>query len=254
MSTKEITLKTVVLKDDILTILSETGEKLYSDSVKNYTLRFYDIRTPLIGKIYLEVIFSHPAINYPIILKAKETDADFEKLKDFSRYMKKNAKVDIAKDYYQLTNQKKQVKKGLIYILIILGIIIGGFISSVNSDNIIRSGKYEINGEAFHFSDSVRDDVTDRWRISTTTTSQTATEFAIDYYNTLFSSDDEIHAIVNFSLNTTTSISVIYQGTLDVIIREYVDGEEHNAKTLFGGMLLGEYFINIETGEITEIQ
>ena len=88
----------------------------------------------------------------------------------------------------------------------------------------------------------------------TTTTSQTATEFAIDYYNTLFSSDDEIHAIANFSLNTATSISVIYQGTLDVIIREYVDGEEHNAKTLFGGMLLGEYFINIETGEITKIQ
>ena len=84
--------------------------------------------------------------------------------------------------------------------------------------------------------------------------SKDITEYATDYYNTLFSSDDEIHAIVNFSLNTTTSISVLPDGTLDVSIHEYIDGEEHDAKALFGGMLLKEYFINPQTGEFEEIQ
>ena len=63
-----------------------------------------------------------------------------------------------------------------------------------------------------------------------------------------------MHAIVNFSLNTTTSISVLPDGTLDVSIHEYIDGEEHDAKALFGGMLLKEYFINPQTGEFEEIQ
>lgn len=43
---------------------------------------------------------------------------------------------------------------------------------------------------------------------------------------------------MNFSLNTTSSISVLYNGILDVSIHEYINGEEHDAKALFGGMLL----------------
>ena len=39
-------------------------------------------------------------------------------------------------------------------------------------------------------------------------------------------------------------------GTLNVSVYEHVDGEEHDAKSLFGGMLLAEYKINPETGEI----
>ena len=249
-----IELKNIIIKDDIITIFSSSWEKICSDSVQIYTLRFYDILTPLIGKNYLEVILSHPSIDHPFILKAKETEPTFDKLKDFCKYLKKHATVDIVKRRSQLLKSKNTWNKGYIFILIIFGIIIGSFINSKNSTGNVKSGTYDINGESFYFSDSVRNDVTGRWRISTTTSSQDVTQYAIDYYNTLFSSDDEIHAIVNFTLNTTTSISILVNGTLHVAIHEYVDGEEHDAKELFNGMLLGEYSINIETGQIEKIQ
>ena len=118
----------------------------------------------------------------------------------------------------------------------------------------VPSGTYTMDDIEFWFSDSVRNDTTGRWRISSIASSKDIVEYAADYYNTFFSSNDEIHAIVNFSLNTTTSISVLAEGLLDVAIHEYIDGEEHDAKALFGGMLLKEYFINLQTGEIEEIQ
>ncbi len=118
---------------------------------------------------------------------------------------------------------------------------------------VIKSGSYDIAGETFQFSDSVINDITGKWRLSLIASSKDTTEYAIDYYNTLFNSNDEIHAIVNFSKNTTTKISVLYDGMLDVTVYEYVDKEEHDANILFSGMLLKEYFINIETGDIEEI-
>lgn len=117
----------------------------------------------------------------------------------------------------------------------------------------IKSGTYDISGESFTFSDSVINDVTDKWRLSRIASSKDVTEYAVDYYNTLFSTDDEIHAIVNFTLNTTTRISVLYDGMLDVAIYEYVDKEEHDANALFGGMLLKEYFIDVNTGNFEEV-
>ena len=114
----------------------------------------------------------------------------------------------------------------------------------------IESGTYDIAGESFQFSDSVRNDVTGNWRIAKVATSKDVTEYAVDYYNTLFSSNDEIHAIVNFTSNTTVRLSVLYDGMLDVTVFEYVDKEEHDAKKLFGGTLLAQYTINIETKEI----
>lgn len=117
----------------------------------------------------------------------------------------------------------------------------------------VKSGIYTIDNIEFWFSDSVINDITGRWRISSIASSKDITEYAVDYYNTFFSSDDEIHAIVNFSLNTTTSISAPYSGTLDVAVHEYVSGEEHDANALFGGMLLAEYFINLNTGETKNI-
>lgn len=118
----------------------------------------------------------------------------------------------------------------------------------------IESGSYDIDNIEFSFSDSVRNDTTGNWRISLISDSATPDEYALDYYNTLFSSDDEIHAVVNFSLNTTTRISVLYEGVLDITVLEYVDGEEHDAKELFGGDLLAEYWIHADTGEIEKIQ
>lgn len=41
---------------------------------------------------------------------------------------------------------------------------------------------------------------------------------------------------------------------LDVAIMEYVDKEEHDAALACSGMLLAEYHVNIESGEIEKIQ
>lgn len=117
----------------------------------------------------------------------------------------------------------------------------------------VESGSYEIADSTFFFSDSVRDDVTEKWRLSKVNTGVSAEDYAKEYYETLFSSDDEIHAIVNFALNTTACLSV-FSDKVNVCIYEYVDGEEHSAKDLFGGNKLGEYDVNIKTGKIEKIQ
>lgn len=100
---------------------------------------------------------------------------------------------------------------------------------------------------------NVRNDVTGNWRIATIAENIEMQDYALDYYKEYFKSDDEIHAIVNFNYNTTTKISVI-GNLLDVSVYEYVDKEEHDAKLLFSGMLLKEYHVNKDTGEIEEIQ
>lgn len=99
----------------------------------------------------------------------------------------------------------------------------------------------------------VNNDVTGNWRIATIAENIEMQDYALDYYKEYFKSDDEIHAIVNFNYKTTTKISVI-GNLLDVSVYEYVDKEEHDAKLLFSGMLLKEYHVNIDNGEIEEIQ
>lgn len=123
---------------------------------------------------------------------------------------------------------------------------------SEDAEKEIASGAHEIDGAKFFFSKSVNNDVTGRWRISTVNTSMSAEEYALDYYKEMFSSDDEVHGIVNFALNTTAKITVP-AASLNVTIYEYVEDEEHDAKELFTGMELAEYSIDIETGEIKKI-
>lgn len=103
------------------------------------------------------------------------------------------------------------------------------------------------------FSDTYRNDVTGNWRLSRIAENINIEEYAIDYYNNYFKSDSEIHIIINFSLNTTTRIAVM-GNLLDVSIMEYVDKEEHDAALACSGMLLSEYHVNIDTGEIEKIQ
>lgn len=117
----------------------------------------------------------------------------------------------------------------------------------------IEAGSYTIDDIDFYFSPTVRNDVTGNWRISTLAeVNADVFNYCVDYYKELFSSDDEIHAIVNFSSKTTSKISVLYDGVLDVCVYDYVDGEEHYADKLFSGDLLKEDFISIETGEPVE--
>lgn len=99
----------------------------------------------------------------------------------------------------------------------------------------------------------VRNDVTGNWRITTIAENIQMEDYALDYYKKYFKSDDEIHAIVNFNYKTTTQISVV-GNLLDVSVYEYVDKEEHDAKLLFSGMLLKEYHVDKDTGEIEEVQ
>ena len=122
----------------------------------------------------------------------------------------------------------------------------------VESDSSIKSGQYTLpSGFNIFFYSSVRNDVTGNWRLSTTADSFVPAEYAVEYYETMFSSDDEIHAIWNATLGTTTRISAM-GGMLFVDTLEYVDGEEHDAKLLFSGDLLDSKIIVIETGELLE--
>lgn len=100
---------------------------------------------------------------------------------------------------------------------------------------------------------TVPNDVTKNWRLARTYKEIDIVDYATDYYNTFFASDDEIHAIVNFTLNTTTKISVLVDGVLDVTVYEYVENEEFDAATLFSGMLLKEYLIYTNNGTIEDI-
>ena len=99
----------------------------------------------------------------------------------------------------------------------------------------------------------VRKDNTGNWRVSCIAENIDMSQYALDYYNRYFTDDSEIHFIVNFNYNTTTKI-MVSGGQLDVTVQEYVPKEEHDANVLGSGTLLGEYFVDKETGEIEQIQ
>ncbi len=99
----------------------------------------------------------------------------------------------------------------------------------------------------------VRNDTTGNWKLSTVATTENILEYIKSYYKANFSSDKEIHAIVNFTLNTTTQVSKLFDNIMAVTIHEYVDKEEHDANKLFGGMVLGEYWIYLDNGDIEKI-
>lgn len=100
------------------------------------------------------------------------------------------------------------------------------------------------------FSKSFNYDVTGKWRKALVLTSSPIQDYAVAYYNAYFQSDDEIHVVYNFSLNTVNCLKV-FGDELFISITDYVDGEEHDANVACSGTFLGEYHINIDTGEIT---
>lgn len=123
-----------------------------------------------------------------------------------------------------------------------------------SKDSKIESGSYKIDGIDFVFTDNVRNDATGNWKISLVSDNKTAEDYAIDYYTKMFKSNDEIHAIVNFNLKTTAKLSMLTDELLEVTTYEYVKGEEHDADKLFTGMLLTDITININTGEVEQLQ
>jgi len=121
---------------------------------------------------------------------------------------------------------------------------------STTTNNTIKDGSYDLGDINVFFSDSVRDDVTKNWRLSKVSTEKDIAEYALNYYNTFFSSNNEIHAIVNFSNKTTNRITKILSNKIQVTTFQYIKNEEHSAKELFGGKILIDRIINTETGEI----
>lgn len=100
----------------------------------------------------------------------------------------------------------------------------------------------------------MRNDKTGNWRLSRVATTENIVEYTKSYYENNFSDDKEIHAIVNFTLNTTTKVSKVLDNILSVTVHEYVDKEEHDANELFSGMVLADYFVYLDNGDIEEIK
>lgn len=115
-------------------------------------------------------------------------------------------------------------------------------------DKTLKSGTYTIpSGIELTYDNSVRNDSTGNWRKSLMADSRPINDFALEYYQTMMA-DDEIHAVVNFTLNTTTSFNAM-SGLLFVDTYEYVKGEEHDANMLFSGQPLTSEVIDLSTGE-----
>lgn len=100
---------------------------------------------------------------------------------------------------------------------------------------------------------NVRNDATGNYRIMKIAEDVQIEDIALDYYKKYFSDSKEVHFVINFSKNTTTSITDM--GTLlDVTVHEYINKEEHDAKVLGGGKVLAQYQVNKESGKVEKIQ
>lgn len=121
------------------------------------------------------------------------------------------------------------------------------------NENGANYKKLSDDGIKIDFQGNVNNDSTGNWRLAKTSDQFKIEEYALDYYNTYFESDNEIHAVVNSANNTTTEISVIF-GDVYVTIHEYVNGEENDADMLFSGAELGMYSVNTDNGEIQKVE
>lgn len=156
------------------------------------------------------------------------------------------------------TPTKQSPMKGLLGLIVIVLLIIGviGIISRSNDNSVDGSNDSSISDpelDDIRFSVSnVRNDTTGNWRISTIAEPIVISDHAVAYYQKYIKDDKEIHAIVNFNQNTTTKIMKTPLG-VSATVYEYVDGEEHDAKKLFSGMILVEKYYDSETGEEIKI-
>lgn len=101
------------------------------------------------------------------------------------------------------------------------------------------------------FSDSFRNDTTGNWRKALIAEDKEIQDYALDYYKNYFKSDNEIHIIYNFTLNTVNRLA-LSGDALDISVTDYIKGEEHDASLACSGNLLEQFQINLKTGEITE--
>lgn len=111
----------------------------------------------------------------------------------------------------------------------------------------------DIDGVDIMFSDTVRNDKTGNWRLARVTGNKSVEEYAVDYYTQYFKADNEVHAVVNYTLNTTACITCVGD-TLNVRIYEHIEDEEQYAENLFTGMKYAEYNVDKNTGDVEKVE
>lgn len=118
-------------------------------------------------------------------------------------------------------------------------------------ENIVGISDKNLSGIRFAVN-KVQNDVTGNWKISTINEDIDIEYYAAAYAKLYIHNKSQVHAIVNFTRNTTTSIkkdgNIIY-----VDIYDYVNGEEFDADLLFTGTLLQQYFVYVDNGDIEKI-
>ena len=117
-----------------------------------------------------------------------------------------------------------------------------------------ESGTYEIGGIRVTYYSTVHNDKTGNLRLAVIYDGSDLNSYVADFYKDFVVDDAEILGIVNLGLKTVVRVDEIMEGWLDVTISEYTDGEEHDAIKLFSGDLLNHYWINMETGEIDNLE
>lgn len=157
----------------------------------------------------------------------------------------------------QVQEQEQKKKSGgcCISIILILAVVVIVFMFTRNKGNPETNNlrkelqqKYGISVDK-----TVINDKTGKWRLARYASNTPTNEFIIDYYKAFFESNDEIHNIINFTLNTTTCVRYT-SGVLSFEIHERVPNEELDAKTLGSGILYGAYLAYPDTGVIEEIE
>ena len=108
------------------------------------------------------------------------------------------------------------------------------------------------DGEAVEFIGVMESDETGNIRLARTASSIPTGDYAFAYYQTYFGGDNEVHAIINTNLKTTTSIR-FKEGVLLIDTFELTEGEDEDASLLFIGILQGSYGRHSETGDIPDM-
>lgn len=116
-----------------------------------------------------------------------------------------------------------------------------------------NTGNSESDSVSVEYHDSVPNDVTGNWRLAIVDTSHFVTDYALNYYNMFCKDASEIHGIINWQNNTTTSINKA-GNLLMLTVHQYVPGEENDAKLLYSGAVLSEYEIDMEIKAVTQIK
>ena len=103
------------------------------------------------------------------------------------------------------------------------------------------------DGKEVQFIGQVSGDESGKIRLAKTESLIPTGDFAFDYYRNIFQGEDEIHAVIDTALGTTSSIRY-EKGLLLIDTYKSVEGEEKDPSLLFTGELQGSYVLDAETG------